>query len=609
MPIADELLAYYQEELAYFRQVAPEFARRHPSLARRLRMSEAEVDDPHVERLIQAVAFLNARTRRKIDDDFSEISKAILQTLYPQYLAPFPSATIARFSLPPDQAELVQGFFINRGASLLSDPVEGDPYRFRTCYPVTVWPLELTGASIQRSYVPIPTPWKEEVRSRVRLELATYGMKAPIDALSFDRLRFYINAPAHVAYPLYEAIFNDSLGVVVSGESGEGTMVPLESGCIRPVGFERNEALVEALPRSLPAYELLTEYFVFPQKFLFFDLAGLGHDARRRLEGSHTLVIDICLDRNLESLERAVTRSTFELGCSPIVNLFPQRAESIRLTQHQSEYRVVPDARRPRAYEVHSIDEVVAVSPSNETLRFSPFYSLTHHRFWDGYEVRYWHASRRTDETGEADRSDVFLSLVDPHFSPGLAGDWTVDVMTTCLNPRHLAFGGGQPRFQLESGGPLQPVSCLVAPTKTCQPPHESSTLWRLVSHLTLNHLSLLSADGNAEPLREMLKLYNMADSTDTHNLIDGLLSVRSERSVGRPRGREGAVCRGLDITLHFDEDRFSGNGVFLFGAILDRFFGMYCAINSFTRTAVTTTRRDGKVCEWPPRAGDLVFL
>jgi type VI secretion system protein ImpG len=389
MPVADELLAYYQEELAYFRQVAPEFSRRHPSLARRLRMSEAEVDDPHVERLIQAVAFLNARTRRKIDDDYSEISKAILQTLYPQYLAPFPSATIARFALPPDQAELVQGFSINRGASLISDPVDGEPYRFRTCYPVTVWPLELTSASIQRSYVPIPTPWKEDVRSRVRLELVTYGAKAPIDALPFDRLRFYINAPAHVAYALYEAIFNDSLGVVVSGDSGERTMVPLESGCIRPVGFERNEALVEALSRSFPAYELLTEYFVFPQKFLFFDIAGLGHDARHRLEGSNALVLDICLDRNLESLERSVTTSTFELGCSPIVNLFPQRAESIRLTQHQSEYRVVPDARRPRAYEVHSIDEVVAVSPSNETRQFSPFYSLTHHRFWDGHDARY----------------------------------------------------------------------------------------------------------------------------------------------------------------------------------------------------------------------------
>src|SRR5262249_4971243 len=75
------------------------------------------------------------------------------------------------------------------------------------------------------------------------------------------------------------------------------------------------------------------------------------------------------------------------------------------------------------------------------------------------------------------------------------------------------------------------------------------------------------------------------------------------------PRGREGAVCRGLDITLHFDEDHFTGNGVYLFGAILERFFGMYCAINSFTRTAVTTTRRDGKVCEWPARSADLVFL
>ncbi len=178
--MSDELLAYYEQELAYFRQVAPEFARRHPRIAGRLRMSEAEIDDPHVERLIQAVAFLNARTRRKIDDDFSEISQALLQVLYPHYLAPFPSATIVRFALPQDQAELVQGFSIPRGSSLETDPIDGEPYRFRTCYPVTVWPIELTKAGVHRSSIPLPaTPWKENVRARIRLELAPYGQEGP----------------------------------------------------------------------------------------------------------------------------------------------------------------------------------------------------------------------------------------------------------------------------------------------------------------------------------------------------------------------------------------------------------------------------------------------
>ena len=193
----------------------------------------------------------------------------------------------------------------------------------------------------------------------------------------------------------------------------------LDGDCIRPVGFERDEALVESPPRSFPGYELLTEYFVFPQKFLFFDVTGLGPEARRRFGDDRTLHIDICLDRLVESLERYVTTQTFQLGCCPIVNLFRQRAESMLLTQHQTEYRVVPDARRPRAYEVHSIDQVTAMSPGNDRVEFSPFYSSTHHRAGDGDDSRFWHASRRPAEAGSPeDRTEVFLSLVDTEFSP-----------------------------------------------------------------------------------------------------------------------------------------------------------------------------------------------
>jgi type VI secretion system protein ImpG len=608
--MTDELLPYYNQELAYFRQVAPEFARRHETLAGRLRMSDTEIDDPHVERLIQAVAFLNARTRRKLDDEFPEISQAILQVLYPQYLRPFPSATVVRFALPADQAELVQGFAIPRGASLATDVIDGEPYRFRTCYPVSVWPLQVTEASVHRGNTPVPgTGWRADVRAHIRLEIATLGRKSPIEAVEFNELRLFIHAPAAEAYQLYEAILNDTVGVVASSDAAGEVSIPLAPGAIRPVGFERDEALVEALPRSFPGYGLLTEYFAFPQKFLFFDLVGLDRTMRARLATGSSMTIDICCRRELPALERSVTAQTFQLGCCPVINLFSQRAEPIRLTQHQSEYPVVPDARRPLAYEVHSIDEVVAVSPTNEVRRYTPFYSLTHHDERHGQGARFWHASRRSEATGSADRTDMFLSLVDADFSPTDDAQWTVDIMTTCLNPQQLPFGGGRPRFQLETGGPLDAITCLVPPTKTLRPSRPSSLLWRLVSHLTLNHLSLVSADASADPLREILKLYDMTDSKETQNLIAGLLSVRASASVGRPSGRGGSVCRGLDVTLHFDEDRFTGNGLYLFGAILERFLGLYCAINTFTRTTVTTNRREDKVREWPARAGELVFL
>ncbi len=630
--MTDELLPYYERELAYFRQIAPEFALKHPRIAGRLRMSEAAIDDPHVERLIQAVAFLNARTRRKIDDEFPEISKALLQTLYPHYVAPFPSATIAQFALPLDQAELTQGFSIPRGAILDTDPIDGEPYRFRTCYPVTVLPLDVSRASVQQSAFPLPgARWKDRVRSRIRIELSTYGRRVPVGSMALDRLRFFVHAPRQFAYQLYEAIFNNSVGIAVSGDRSELAPVALERECLQFVGFEPNEALVEPPPRSFPAYALLSEYFVFPQKFLFFDVTGLTSGVVEPFASGSGLSIDICLDRTLDALERYVSAQTFQLGCAPIVNLFSQRAESIRLTQHAPEYRVIPDARRPRAFEVHSIDEVVAVSPASDVVRFSPFYSLSHHGDGLAQADRFWHATRRPDASGDIDRSDVFISLVDIHSSPSVERDWMLDVMTTCLNPRQLPFGGGQPRFRLESGGPLLPIACLVPPTRPCRPVDDDTTIWRLISHLTLNHLSLLHPDDakpawkrvseqespadraridSAEPLREILKLYDIADSNETQNLIAGVLAVSARWSTARPGGPSSVgVCRGLEVTVHFDEDRFTGSGLYLFGAVLERFFGMYCSINSFTRTIVTTNRRDDRVCRWPARAGDLVFL
>ena len=278
--MTDELLPHYEQELAYFRQVAPEFARRHPTIAGRLRMSEEEIDDPHVERLIQAVAFLNARTRRKIDDDFSEISQAMLQVLYPHYLAPFPSAAIVRFALPPDQAEMVQGFSIARGSSLETEPIDGEPYRFRTCYPVTVWPIELTKAGVQQVVLPAPADTLEGERPRGHQAGArVLRQEGPDRRFGLRAAALLPQCAASARLPVVRSHLQQLAGRRRVGRRRRASPLVLDRGCIRPVGFERDEALVESPPRSFPGYELLTEYFVFPQKFLFFDVTGLGPEA------------------------------------------------------------------------------------------------------------------------------------------------------------------------------------------------------------------------------------------------------------------------------------------------------------------------------------------
>ncbi len=615
--MTDELLTYYNRELTYFRRMAADFAKAHPKIAARLRMSGDVIEDPHVSRMVEAFAFLNARTRRKIDDDFPEISQAMLQILYPHYLTPFPSAALVKFALQQDQADLIDGFNIPRQSMLETEPIDGDPCRFQTCYPVQLWPIEMKTAEYRGFPVSVPpTRFTSQSRAVIKLELGSLDDKVSFSDFDFGFLRFFLNAPAQYVYPLYEAIFNNSIGVAIASSSDDKNPLILDAQSIRPVGFDRDQGLVDESDRSFRGYRLLTEFFVFPEKFLFFDVHDLDQDNLQRFDHATSISIFIFLDRYSEELERFVTTETIQMGCCPVINLFKQRAEPIRLTHSQTEYRVVPDARRPLSHEVYSVDRVIAFSPDNEEIEFSPFYSLKHHHEKIREAGRFWYASRHPanlDPDNTDGGTEVDLSVVDLQFNPAAPADWTIDIEATCLNrdlPGRLAFGGGQPWLFLSDGGPIQKIICLTAPTKTLRPSYGYGTLWRLISHLSLNHLSLFSSDNSPEPLQEILKLYDFSDSEQTRNMIDGLISVHAERIVGRPGGPiSGGFCRGLEITLELDEDKFSGSGVYLFGAVLEHFLGLYSSINSFSQTIVTSNRRESPVNKWQPRAGEMVFL
>jgi type VI secretion system protein ImpG len=318
------------------------------------------------------------------------------------------------------------------------------------------------------------------------------------------------------------------------------------------------------------------------------------------------------LGRHVPDLEKNVDANTFQLGCTPVINLYRQRAEPIALTHARFEYRVVPDARRPLAHEVYSIDRVVATSPQNEQREYFPFYSVKHAEE-AGRQQAFWHAARRPAgyAAGQVDRgTEMFLSLVDLEFRPAMPAKWTLDVETTCLNrdlPRHLPYGSGQPRLQLTTGAPLGRLRCLTPFTPTQRPALQRGTMWRLVSHLSLNHLSLV-ADGNrADALREILRLYDYQDSPETRAMID---AVRQVSGVGRVSGGAASgFCRGFEVTVDFEEERFSGSGVYLFAAVLERFLGLYTSLNSFTRLIATTDRREEPLAKWPPRAGEQILI
>jgi type VI secretion system protein ImpG len=600
--MADELLHYYERELSFMREMGAEFARKYPKVAGRLQLDADKCEDPHTERLIEAFSFLSGRIHKKIDDHFPEITESLFQVLYPHYVAPIPSMSVVAFE-PMLQAIPPTGYHIEKNTVLYSKPVNGFPCQFATGYPVTLWPVSVEAAALTDMKKIVP-------RAQQVLTLSlSVANNLGFSALSCESLRFFLNGAAQHVYHLHELILNNICHLELSWVNRQGLHeeLSLSPADIRGVGFEAAETLVPLDGRTANGYVLLFEYFCFPEKFLFFDV--LGFDKLRGREVGDRLEISMYFDRSVKS-NLLVTRETFCLNAAPIVNIFRRSAEPIQIDHQRAQYKVIPDLRRAAATEVLSVDRVVsaAVGSERETVH-RPLYSLDHHdtSHGGGGSRAYWHARRQPSGRDGDDGTDVFLSFVDLDFDPALPGNDVVHVQVTCTNrdlPSRLHIGDPSGDFESELSAPVSAIRCMVKPTPPRRPALGSALQWRLISHLSLNYLSILQGDGKA--LKEILRLYDFDDSPATRQQIGGIVGVRSEHVTKRIAG---SFCRGVQVTVTFDEEKYVGTGLYLFASIIERFLGQYVSINSFVKMVAETLQRKEKLKEWPPRNGERILL
>ncbi|MBL8193174.1 MAG: type VI secretion system baseplate subunit TssF [Blastocatellia bacterium] len=617
----DELLGYYEKELAFLRQMGAEFAEKYPKVAGRLVLEKDKCEDPHVERLIEAFSFLAGRIRLKLDDEFPEVTESLLNILYPHYLNPIPSMSIAKFALDPEQGKLTTSYQINKGITLYSKPIHGTPCRFRTCYPTTLWPIEVTSAELS-SNAPADS-YGRYSQAFIKLSLHCLNntqlseLKQSEGKEPIDRLRFFLNGEAQLVYPLYELIFNNVTKIELRSIKGKRILgstpnvVSLPKDNIQAVGFGEDEGLLPYTTRSFIGYRLLTEYFAFPEKYLFFDLLGIDLAAKAGFGEEFEIFIYL---KDVKPPTARIESSTFQLGCTPIINLFHKTAEPIQLTHQQYEYHVIADIHRQMATEIYSVDDVITTDPYlQQAQHYQPFYSLRHSYKQEQIKT-FWYTTRRASQRKDDPGTEIYISLVDLNFNPNVPAVETLTVSVTCTNrdlPAKLPFGGQEGDFQIEGNAPISQIVCLKKPTNTLRPPMRRSSHWRLISHLSLNYLSIVeSKENSAEALREILLLYDFVDSPATRKQIYGIEKVSSRRVVRQigPRIGTGFV-RGTECSIEFDEDQFVGSGVFLFACVLERFLALYTSLNSFSQLKISTKQREGWVKTWLPRLGDQILL
>ncbi|MDY6951667.1 MAG: type VI secretion system baseplate subunit TssF [Thermodesulfobacteriota bacterium] len=573
---------YFQQELANLRDLGVEFSQAHPAVAP---MLSGPTADPDVERLLEGVAFLTALLREKLDDEFPEIIHELIQLIWPHYLRPIPSTTTIAFT---PKAMLKQSLEVPSGVHIASVPVEGASCLFKTCYDVEVHPMSLRDAAFVETSGRPPA---------IKLALELHGLR--LSDWKPGALRLFLAGDYGGAADLYFLLRHHLTQILIAPLDG-GNACSLAPDHLKPAGFALEEDLIPYPAHSFPGYRILQEYFVLPEKFLFLDLVGWER-WQDRGEGSQFEVTFELHD--LPFPAPRVKKEDVVLFATPAINVFPHEADPIRLDHRKTEYLVRPSASNVSQYQVYSLEKVVGfVQGTAEPRKYVPYDVLDPRN-------RSHPVYHKTVRRSPAKRGfDVYMSVAYPP-EAGPPVPETLSIGLQCTNgplPENLQVGDIS--VATSSSPEFVEFTNIRPPTMTVIPPLGTNLLWRLLSHLSLNYLSL----ARAENLQALLELYIFPESRDrTATLsnkrriagIDGIKAEASNRLVS------GIMMRGREITLKMRQDHFASPGdLYLFGSILDYFFGSYASINTFTSLVIDEVMK-GDHYRWPARVGDRPLI
>ncbi|WP_306548272.1 type VI secretion system baseplate subunit TssF [Desulfobulbus sp.] len=565
---------YYQEELTLLKELGAEFSKAHPALAP---MLSGQTSDPDVERLLEGTAFLTGLVRHKLDDEFPELLHGVMNLLAPHYLRPIPSASILVFTPRPT---LREPLLVPAGTEVASVPVDGASCVFRTCFDVEALPLRIKNAAMeQRAGLP----------PRITLQFELAGI--PLAAWNQKRIRLYLAGGIPQGSDLYYHLMTNVAQVELSSPDGKPCILPAST--IQPVGFGQGDALLHYPSQSFPAYRLLQEYFMLPEKFLFVDIEGIERWTNRGRGSSFSLSLQL---KQEPTVPVPIKQDSFLLFATPIINLFHHDAEPIRYDHRKSRYLIRPSGAKQKDYQIISVEKVSGFMQG--TSKEKAYISFQ--QFSPQYEAQAVYNVSIAKSVID-DSLETYISVAYPGAAIAPAEE-VLSLKLLCTNaslPEDL--GLGDICRHTSTSPELLEFSNIRPATMNVQPPLGASILWRLLSNVSIN---LLTID-RPEALKTLLDLYIFTEGRDKASILANKKRVAGIESVDIQsvnRLMQGIMARGIAITLHLKRENFAGIGdMYLFGSVLDRFLSWYSPINSFTSLTIREVST-GETYTWPAR-------
>jgi type VI secretion system protein ImpG len=579
---------YFEEELRYLREEGERFARMYPQRAQYLSLDSAKGGNPRFERLFEGFAFLSAGIRRRLDDEFPELTEGLTDMLWPQLLEPVPGTCIVEFT--PRTEMLQKCHTVDRGAEIFT-ALNSDSdvnCRFLTTRDVIINPFTLDKVECATG-----TSGKDTLTLAFKMNFG-----ANLESLRVAPLRLYIHADLPSALRIRKLLLHDVDGITLRDDLGR-TVQLFPSETFVEGGFDEDDNLFPEHQNAYRPLSLIRDYFTFPERFLFVDIFGLD-SLPRGGESPSTLFLDVRFDKKIPG-GTVLTKSNLRPYCVPAVNVFRRDAEPLYVDGERNEYDIISDAAWPKSYTIHSVESVTGIDTATGERRvYGKFrkpgapraYSLRRERLPDG-------------------DSRVKLSMNGKQTEKGRVIKETLHIETWQTNgtlARKAAIGGKLCSSESDIPSFLT-FENITNPNNPIHPPNSNEYLWIFISHLA----SMYSDFDDAGKLKNFLYAYDWAGMSQQSGIrggvdvkgkrpeIEAITSIKF-RAVDLAIG--GSVVRGVEMNIAINENIATEESLFLLGTVLARALSGMASINTLLRLLFTMPVA-GKTFEWCCQAGE----
>lgn len=573
----EELLPYYEKQLQEFGQQSRAFADKYPKIAQRLSLNQEQIDDPHIERLIQAFSLIAARIDKKLADSYDIFTRSLFEVMFPQYLRHFPACSVVSFEDLNKQKQVTDVHIIPKGTTLKSRSFKGVQCEFNTSAEVKLLPIQLESLSFQTN----PSA-HIHLNQNATLNLKFELLNPAKNWLKNEKLPIYLDAISNFPLQVLDHIFHKE----TSFSLRINHKVVAIKNPFEVMGFNENESLLPVDQHTHHAYRLLIEYFCFPEKFSYLNL---NLDFLKLLK-EENLSFEVQIHLKLNLNDQAIIRNyselnvaNFKLFTSPVVNLFEKQAEPQKINHKNLEYPLMTDAHHPEFYQVYSIVEMNLIrEKSNQdqvVYPILPFFAMSHYH---GDDIQFFYALNPTVlqnqyvETGYS----IISKQLEPH---SIKSDF-VSCKLLCSNRElpHEALGQSNNVLNLNDSTVARRALVLKRPTAPFQFEKNKNEQWRIISHLSLNTLALMKGDAVSH-IKELLELYNLPKSKENHLIIDAIKKIEFEITNKLVEAKPFPMfVRGVKVLMDVDVQVFRGHSLYIFSELISHIFNLKVQMNSF---------------------------